>query len=93
MSVVNPLNANINELHVEPLGIDTGSLEMQWIDLKRKALRSGKFTELKSKLEELEVQKKCMYVTQQKLTALKKCRELRHLYSKHGIVFQIATVR
>ncbi|GFX19517.1 uncharacterized protein TNCV_2074261 [Trichonephila clavipes] len=43
---------------------------MQWIDLKSKALWSGKFTELESKLEELEVQK-CMYVAQQKLTALK----------------------
>lgn len=43
---------------------------MQLIDLKSKALWSGKFTELKSKLEELEVQK-CMYVTQQKWTALK----------------------
>ncbi|GFW03506.1 dimer_Tnp_hAT domain-containing protein [Trichonephila clavipes] len=37
---------------------------------KSKALRSGKFTELKSKLEEREVQK-CMNVTQLKLIALK----------------------
>ncbi|GFS99371.1 uncharacterized protein TNCV_1601761 [Trichonephila clavipes] len=43
---------------------------MQLIDLKSKALWSGTFIELKSKLEELEVQK-FMYVTQQKLTALK----------------------
>ena len=43
---------------------------MQLIDLKSKALWSGKFTELKSKLEELEVQK-CMYVMQHKFTALK----------------------
>ncbi|GFS71706.1 general transcription factor II-I repeat domain-containing protein 2A [Trichonephila clavipes] len=90
--IVNPLNINCNEIHIQPLGIDTGSLEMQLIDLKAKALRSEKFTELwKSKLKEWEVQK-CMNVTQQ-LTALKKCRELWHLYSKHGIVFQIATVR
>ncbi|GBP32870.1 hypothetical protein EVAR_81658_1 [Eumeta japonica] len=44
---------------------------MQLIDLKSKDLWSRKFTELKSKLEELEVQK-CMYLTQQKWTALKK---------------------
>ncbi|GFU07290.1 SCAN domain-containing protein 3 [Trichonephila clavipes] len=56
--IVNLLNTNGNEIHIEPFGIDTGSL---WSD---------KFTELKSKLEELEVQK-CMYATQQKLTALK----------------------
>ncbi|XP_018578443.1 general transcription factor II-I repeat domain-containing protein 2A-like, partial [Anoplophora glabripennis] len=68
--IVNPLNTNSNEIHIKPFGIDTGSLDMQLIDLKSKALWSGKFTELKSKLEELEVQK-CMYVTQQKWTALK----------------------
>ncbi|GBN29522.1 hypothetical protein AVEN_138951-1 [Araneus ventricosus] len=39
---------------------------MQLLDLKTKDLWSGKFTELKSKLEELEVQK-CMH----KWTALK----------------------
>ncbi|GBN83401.1 hypothetical protein AVEN_58876-1 [Araneus ventricosus] len=39
---------------------------MQLLDLKTEDLWSGKFTELKSKLEELEVQK-CMY----KWTALK----------------------
>uniref|UniRef100_A0A1B0BGC4 Uncharacterized protein n=1 Tax=Glossina palpalis gambiensis TaxID=67801 RepID=A0A1B0BGC4_9MUSC len=43
---------------------------MQLIDLKISALRNGEFTELKSKLEELEVQK-CMYIKQQKWTALK----------------------
>ncbi|GFX63400.1 uncharacterized protein TNCV_3620031 [Trichonephila clavipes] len=43
---------------------------MQLIDLKIKALRSGKFTELKSKLKELEVQN-CIYLTQQEGTALK----------------------
>ncbi|GBP21821.1 SCAN domain-containing protein 3 [Eumeta japonica] len=69
--IVNPLNTNSNEIHVEPFGVDTASLEMQLIDLKSKDLWSRKFTELKSKLEELEVQK-CMYVTQQKWTALKK---------------------
>ncbi|XP_076387293.1 general transcription factor II-I repeat domain-containing protein 2A-like [Megachile rotundata] len=68
--IVNPLNTNSNEIHIEPFGIDTASLEMQLIDLKSKALWSGKFTELKSKLEELEVQK-CMYVMQQKWTTLK----------------------
>ncbi|CAG9828489.1 unnamed protein product [Diabrotica balteata] len=67
--IVNPLNSNSNEIHVEPFGIHTGSLEMQLIDLKCKALYSGTFPELKSKLEELEVQK-CMYVTK-KRTALK----------------------
>ncbi|RXG68942.1 hypothetical protein Avbf_09563 [Armadillidium vulgare] len=46
--IVNPLNTNSNEIHIEPFGIDTGSLEMQLIDLKSKALWSGKFTELKS---------------------------------------------
>ncbi|GBL98058.1 hypothetical protein AVEN_84567-1 [Araneus ventricosus] len=40
------------------------------MDLKTKDLWSGKFTELKSKLEELEVQK-CMHIAQQKWTALK----------------------
>ncbi|GFX03045.1 transposable element Tc3 transposase [Trichonephila clavipes] len=59
-----------NEIHIEPFEIDNESLEMQLIDLKSKALRIGKFTELKSQLDELEVQK-CMNVTQQKLTTLK----------------------
>ncbi|GBM64020.1 hypothetical protein AVEN_220242-1 [Araneus ventricosus] len=40
------------------------------LDLKTKDLWSGKFTELKSKLEELEVQK-CMHIAQHKWTALK----------------------
>ncbi|XP_077301513.1 general transcription factor II-I repeat domain-containing protein 2B-like [Arctopsyche grandis] len=53
--IVNPLNTNSNEIHIEPFGIDTGSLEMQLIDIKSKTLWSEKFTELKSKLEELEV--------------------------------------
>ncbi|GBO36999.1 hypothetical protein AVEN_2190-1 [Araneus ventricosus] len=43
---------------------------MQLLDLKTKDLWSGKFTELKSKLEELEVQK-CIYIAQHKWTALK----------------------
>ncbi|GBL95131.1 hypothetical protein AVEN_206537-1 [Araneus ventricosus] len=43
---------------------------MQLLDLKTKDLWSGKFTELKSKLEELEVQK-CMHIAQHKWTALK----------------------
>ncbi|GFW31188.1 uncharacterized protein TNCV_2577701 [Trichonephila clavipes] len=43
---------------------------MQRIDLKRKLFGVEILTELKSKLEEMEVQK-CVYVTQQKLTALK----------------------
>ncbi|CAG9814657.1 unnamed protein product [Phaedon cochleariae] len=43
---------------------------MQLLDLKTKDLWSGKFTELKSKLEELEV-KKCMHIAQHKWTALK----------------------
>ena len=53
--IVNSLNTNSNEIYIEPFGIDTGSLEIQLIDLKSKPLWSGKFTELKSKLEELEV--------------------------------------
>ncbi|KAK9701122.1 hypothetical protein QE152_g30801 [Popillia japonica] len=57
--IVNPLNTNSYQIHIEPFGIDTGS----------KALWNGTFTQLKSKLEELEAQK-CMYVTQQKWTAL-----------------------
>ncbi|GFV22687.1 phenazine biosynthesis-like domain-containing protein 1 [Trichonephila clavipes] len=32
--IVNPLNTNSNGIHIEPFGIDTGSLEMQSIDLK-----------------------------------------------------------
>ncbi|GBM45623.1 hypothetical protein AVEN_204754-1 [Araneus ventricosus] len=43
---------------------------MQLLDLKTKDLWSGKFTELKSKWEELEVQK-CMHIAQHKWTALK----------------------
>ena len=57
-------------LGIEPFGIDTGSLEMQLIDLKSKDLWSGKFTELISELENLEVQK-CMCVTQKNWTAFK----------------------
>ncbi|GFU88899.1 general transcription factor II-I repeat domain-containing protein 2B [Trichonephila clavipes] len=44
--IVNPLKTNSNEIHIEPFGIDTGSLEMQLIDLKSKAAWSGKCTEL-----------------------------------------------
>ncbi|GBO46589.1 hypothetical protein AVEN_177713-1 [Araneus ventricosus] len=55
--ILNPLNTNTNEINNEPFGIDAGSLQMQLLDLKTKYLWSGKFTELKSKLEELEVQK------------------------------------
>ncbi|GBN38301.1 hypothetical protein AVEN_106634-1, partial [Araneus ventricosus] len=68
--IVNPLNTNTNEINIEPFGIDTGSLQMQLLDLKTKDFWSGKFTELKSKLEELEVQK-CMHIAQHKWTALK----------------------
>ncbi|GBO01316.1 hypothetical protein AVEN_69219-1 [Araneus ventricosus] len=68
--IVNPLNTNTNEINIEPFGIDAGSLQMQLLDLKTKDLWSGKFTELKSKLEELEVQK-CMHIAQHKWTALK----------------------
>ncbi|GBO14929.1 hypothetical protein AVEN_275082-1 [Araneus ventricosus] len=49
--IVNPLNTNTNEINIEPFGIDAGSLQMQLLDLKTKDLWSGKFTELKSKLE------------------------------------------
>ncbi|GBO37257.1 General transcription factor II-I repeat domain-containing protein 2A [Araneus ventricosus] len=89
--VVNPLNTNTNEINIEPFGIDAGSLQMQLLDLKTKDLWIGKFTELKSKLEELEVQK-CMHVAQNKWTK-KKFRELKPSYSAHEIVFQNATVR
>ncbi|GBO20898.1 hypothetical protein AVEN_138273-1 [Araneus ventricosus] len=43
---------------------------MQLLDLKTKGLWNGKFTELKSKLEELEVQK-CKHIAQHKGAALK----------------------
>uniref|UniRef100_A0A0B7AUE7 Dynein heavy chain linker domain-containing protein n=1 Tax=Arion vulgaris TaxID=1028688 RepID=A0A0B7AUE7_9EUPU len=66
--IVNPLNTN--EINIEPFGIDAGSLQMQLLDLKTKHLWSGKFTELKSKLEELEVQKS-KHVALHKWTALK----------------------
>ncbi|GBM53189.1 hypothetical protein AVEN_14220-1 [Araneus ventricosus] len=68
--IVNALNTNTNEINIEPFGIDTESLQMKLLDLKTKDLWSGKFTELKSKLEELEVQK-CMHFAQHKWTALK----------------------
>ncbi|GBN26206.1 hypothetical protein AVEN_62933-1, partial [Araneus ventricosus] len=68
--IVNPLNTNTNEINIEPFRIDDGSLQMQLLDLKTKDFWSGKFTEPKSKLEALEVQK-CMHITQHKWTALK----------------------
>ncbi|GBN37410.1 General transcription factor II-I repeat domain-containing protein 2A [Araneus ventricosus] len=68
--IVNPLNTNTNEINIEPFGIDARSLQMQLLDLKTKDFWSRKFTELKSKLEELEVQK-CMHIAQHKWTALK----------------------
>ncbi|GBN75077.1 hypothetical protein AVEN_188551-1 [Araneus ventricosus] len=68
--ILNPLNTNTNDINIEPFGIDAGSLQMQLLNLKTKDLWSGKFTELKSKLEELEVQK-FMHIAQQKWTALK----------------------
>ncbi|GBM58662.1 hypothetical protein AVEN_251928-1 [Araneus ventricosus] len=68
--IVDSLNTNTNEINIEPFGIDAGSLQMQLLDLKTKDLWSGKFTELKSKLEELEVQK-CMHIAQHKWPALK----------------------
>ncbi|GBM45669.1 hypothetical protein AVEN_237910-1 [Araneus ventricosus] len=68
--IVNPLNTNTNEINIEPFGIDAGSLQMQLLDLKTKDLWSGKFTELKSKLDKLEVQK-CMHIAQHKWTTLK----------------------
>ncbi|GBN98843.1 hypothetical protein AVEN_55227-1 [Araneus ventricosus] len=68
--IVNPLNTNTNEINIEPFGIDAGSLQMQLLDLKTKDLWNDKFTELKSKLEELDVQN-CMHIAQHKWTALK----------------------
>ncbi|GBM81261.1 hypothetical protein AVEN_236461-1 [Araneus ventricosus] len=75
MDSVNPLNTNTNEINSEPFGIDAGSLQMQLLDLKTKELWlvascflaqepakdlwNGKFTELKSKLEELESRNAC----------------------------------
>lgn len=53
--IVNPINTNNNEINIEPFGIDTGSLEMQLIDLKSKVLWSERFIELKSKFVELKV--------------------------------------
>ncbi|KAF8773241.1 hypothetical protein HNY73_015916 [Argiope bruennichi] len=69
--------------------MDAGSLQMQLLDLKTKDLWNGKFAELKSKLQELEVQK-CMHIVQHKWAALK---EIPPSYSTHGIVFQNAIVR
>ncbi|GFV77178.1 uncharacterized protein TNCV_444091 [Trichonephila clavipes] len=89
--IVNPLNTNSNEIHIDPFGIDTGSLEMQLIDLKSKALWNGKFR-VEKQVGKLEVQK-CMYVTQQKLTALKEIPRVEALNSSHGIFFHIATMR
>ncbi|GBN70507.1 hypothetical protein AVEN_118443-1 [Araneus ventricosus] len=68
--IVNPLNTNTNEINIEPFRIDAGSLHMQLLDLKTEDFWSGKFTELRSKLEELEVQK-CMHIAQHKWPALK----------------------
>ncbi|KAL4154080.1 hypothetical protein QTP88_001913 [Uroleucon formosanum] len=68
--IVNPLNTNTHEINIEPFEIDAGSFQMQLLDLKNKDLWSDKFIELKSKLEELEVQK-CMHVAENKWTALK----------------------
>ncbi|GBL73488.1 hypothetical protein AVEN_159482-1 [Araneus ventricosus] len=79
--VVNPLNTNTNEINIEPFGIDAGSLQMQLLDLKTKDLGSGKFTELKSKLEELEIQK-CMHIAQQKSTTLKEIPTCRYRLDK-----------
>lgn len=36
--IVNPGNTNSNEINTELFEIDTGSLEMQLVDLKSKAL-------------------------------------------------------
>ncbi|XP_059162018.1 general transcription factor II-I repeat domain-containing protein 2A-like [Physella acuta] len=74
--IVYPLNTNTNEINIEPFKIDAGLLQMQLLDLKTKHLWSDKFTELESKLEELEVQKSMLSCTSGRL--LKKCRELRH---------------
>ncbi|GBM30978.1 General transcription factor II-I repeat domain-containing protein 2A [Araneus ventricosus] len=68
--IENPLNTNTNEINIEPFVINARSLQMQLLDLKTKDLWSGKFTELKSNLEELEVQK-CMHIAQHKWTTLK----------------------
>ncbi|GBN32053.1 hypothetical protein AVEN_45680-1 [Araneus ventricosus] len=68
--IVNPLNTNTNETNIEPFGTDARSLQMQLLDLETKDLWSGEFTELKSKLVELEVQK-CMHIAQHKWTALR----------------------
>ncbi|GBM01544.1 hypothetical protein AVEN_209342-1 [Araneus ventricosus] len=42
--IVNHLNTNTNEINIEPFGLDAGSLQMQFLDLKTKNLWSGKFT-------------------------------------------------
>lgn len=36
--IVNPLKTNINEIYIEPFGIDAGSLQIQLLDLKSKGL-------------------------------------------------------
>ncbi|GBO13491.1 hypothetical protein AVEN_227415-1 [Araneus ventricosus] len=81
--IANLLDTNKNEINCEPFGIDAGSLQMQLLELKTEDLWSGKFTELKSKLEELEVQK-CMHIAQHKWTALKEIPRVRPSYSAHG---------
>ncbi|KAF8781431.1 hypothetical protein HNY73_011825 [Argiope bruennichi] len=53
------------EINIEPFGINAGSLQVQFLDLKTKDLWSGKFTELMSKLKELDVQKR-MHIAQHK---------------------------
>jgi hypothetical protein len=68
--IVNPVSRNTNEINIEPFGIDAGSLQMELLDLKTKDLWSGKFTEFKSKLEELEIQK-CMHIAHHNWTAVK----------------------
>ncbi|GBN83871.1 hypothetical protein AVEN_224270-1 [Araneus ventricosus] len=65
---------------------------MQLLDLKTKDLWSDKFTELKSKLEELEVQK-CMHIELHKWTALKEIPRVEALIFSAWNSFQNATVR
>jgi hypothetical protein len=68
--IVRPLKIKINELNLAPFDTDAASLQMQLIDLKSKELWSNKFTDLTSRLEELEREKSNL-ISQHKWTAMK----------------------
>ncbi|CAG9834526.1 unnamed protein product [Diabrotica balteata] len=90
--IVNPLNTNSNEIHVEQFGIHTGSLEMQLIDLKSKTFLEWKIYRIERQVEKVGSPE--MYVRNaKKWRALKEIPRIEGLYSPHGIIFQIGIVR